>query len=448
MPRVIRTLSRTLSRSMHHLLVFAMLLPLAACSLDSVLDVSVPGRVREEALADPALAPTMVASVISDLECAWNNYAAAASLMSDEFMQASGNLNQRNWGSRRVTADDPNMATATCRAAYGIYTTLHTARFQAEDIFARLDAFTDAQVANRTALKATVRAYGAYALVALGEGFCEMVLDGGPIITPTKVLEAAEARFTEAITLATTANNQDILNMALVGRARVRLDLKNYAGALADARLVPLTYVKNATRDESDTRRYNAMCEFMACPQWRHATVAPAYRNVTWQGVVDPRVQVATIGTLTFDNVQVWYYPSAKHRSRGYPVVLSSGVQARLFVAEAAARTGDLATARQLINNMHVAAGIPGYDLTNSETQAQVIAQVIEERRREMFVEGAFRFNDHLRLTGTPQEVPFKGTPTSILHPSGIDGTGVPYGTTTCFPLPLVESANNPNTAG
>lgn len=436
------------NRLVHRVLVLAVTLPLAACQLDTVLDVHVPGRVRADALADAALAPTMVASVIADLECAWNNYSAATALMSDEFMQASGNLNQRNWGSRRILADDPNMATATCRAAYGIYTTLHTARFQAEDIFARLDKFTDAQVVNRTALKAIVRAYGAYALVALGEGFCEMAIDGGPLIAPSKVLEAAEARFTEAIALATTANNQDILNMALVGRARVRLDLKNYAGALADAQRVPLTYVKNATRDETDTRRYDAGCEYIACAQGRHATVAPAYRNVTWQGVADPRVQVATTGQLAFDNAQVWYYPSAKHRSRGFPVVIASGKEARLIIAEAAARTGDLATARTLINAMHTAAGIPGYDLTNSDTQQQVITQVIEERRREMFMEGGYRFNDHLRLTGTAQAIPFKGQPGSVLHPTGIDATGLPYGPTTCFPLPLVERANNPNIGG
>ncbi|HEX4936334.1 MAG TPA: RagB/SusD family nutrient uptake outer membrane protein, partial [Gemmatimonadaceae bacterium] len=271
---------------------------------------------------------------------------------------------------------------------------------------------------------------------------------GGAKMTPQKVLELAEARFTEAIALATTANNQDILNMALVGRARVRLDLKNYAGALADAQKVALSYVKNATRDESDTRRYNAMCEYIACAQGRHATVAPLYRNVTWQGVADPRVQVATTGRLAFDNAQVWYYPSGKHTTRGYPVVIASGKEARLIVAEAAARTGDLTTARALINAMHTAAGIPGYDLTNSESQQQVLTQVIEERRRELFTEGGHRFNDHLRLAGTPQAIPFKGLPGATLHPSGVDATGLPYGPTTCFPLPLVETANNPNTQG
>jgi hypothetical protein len=414
-----------------------------ACGGD-ILDVHVPGRVQEEALNDPALAATMVASVVSDLECAWNNYAAGSALISDEFIQASGNLNQRNWGSRRITADDPNMATASCRGQYGIYTTLQTARFQAEDIFQRLESFTDAQVANRLSLEATVKAYGAYALVALGEGFCEMALDGGPLMTKTQVLELAETRFTEAIDLATRSNNTDILNMALVGRARVRLDLQNFAGAIADAQRVTVGYVKNVTRDETDVRRYDAFCEFIACATNRHATVAPNYRNVTWQGVPDPRISVGTRNQLAFDNAQIHYFPTNKHTSRSFALILASYKEAQLIVAEASARTGDLATARQLINAMHTAAGIPGYDAAGTETQDQVIAQVIEERRRELFTEGGHRLNDHLRFRGTPFNIPFKGEAGSI-HPNGVDATNLPYGSTTCFPLPTVERIGNPN---
>jgi hypothetical protein len=425
-------------------LALALSLSFTASACSDILDVHVPGRVQEEALDDPALAPTMVASVVADFECAWNNYVAAAALIGDEFIQASGNLNQRNWGSRRITADEPTMAQGTCRTQYGIYTTLQTARFQAEDSFKRLEKFTDAQVANRTLLRATVKAYGAYALLALGEGFCEMALDGGPLMTPKQVLELAETRFTEAIQLATAANSQDILNMALAGRARVRLDLGKYAEALADARLIPATYVKNATRDESDTRRYDALCEHITCATNRHATVAPNYRAVTWAGVADPRVAVSTRNQLAFDNAQIHYFPTNKHTSRAYPVAITSFKEARLIVAEASARLNDLATARQLINAMHTAAGIPGYDAGNTATQNEVIAQVIEDRRREMFAEGGHRLNDHLRFRGTPFAIPFKGEPGSI-HPTGVDATGIPYGDTKCFPLPTVERIGNPN---
>ena len=109
----------------------ALALPIVALACNDILGVHVPGRVQEDALNDPALASTLAASVVSDFECAWNNYVAAAALIGDEFIQASGNLNQRNWASRRITADEPTMAQGTCRAQYGIYTTLQTARFQA-----------------------------------------------------------------------------------------------------------------------------------------------------------------------------------------------------------------------------------------------------------------------------------------------------------------------------
>lgn len=415
-----------------------------ACGFGNILDVHVPGRVQEGALNDPALAPTMAASVVSDLECAWNNYAAGSALISDEFLQASGNLNQRNWGSRRITADEPTMATGSCRVQYGIYSTLQTARFQAEDIFKRLETFTDQQVANRLSLEATVKAYGAYALVALAEGFCEMALDGGPLMSRAQVLALTETRFTEAIDLATRSNNSDILNMALVGRARVRLDLLNFAGAIADASRIPTTYVKNATRDDSDVRRYDAFCEFITCATNRHATVAPNYRNVTWQGVADPRVAVSTRNQLAFDNAQIHYFPTNKHTTRSFPLIIASYKESRLIIAEASARTGDLTTARAIINALHAAVGIPGYDPLGTDNQDQVTTQVIEERRRELFTEGGHRLNDQIRFRTTKYNIPFKGEPGSI-HPNGVDATNLPYGNTTCFPLPTVERIGNPN---
>jgi hypothetical protein len=418
---------------------------LSACDLNNLLDVRQPGRVPEEALNDPALAATLAASVVSDLECAWNNYSAATAMISDQFIQGSGNLNQRNWGSRRILADDASYAQSSCTAPYGIYTPLHTARYQAEDVFTRLSNWTDAQVANRVTLQATVRIYGAYALVGLGEGFCEMAIDNGPLMTPAQVLALAETRFTEGLTLANQVNNADLRNMASVGRARVRLDLGNFAGAISDASAVTAGYVKNALRDESDTRRYNAFCANVTCPTFgRNASISPSYRNVTWQGVPDPRVRVTTTNGRAADNTTVHYYPVDKSTTRASPVPIASYKEARLIIAEASARSGNLGAARTIINTLHTEAGIPGYDLAGTATQDEVIRQVIEERRRELFLEGGHRLNDHLRFRGTPYNVPFKGEPGSF-HPNGVDDTGLPYGSTTCFALPVVERNGNPN---
>jgi starch-binding outer membrane protein, SusD/RagB family len=77
--------------------------------------------------------------------------------------------------------------------------------------------------------------------------------------------------------------------------------------------------------------------------------------------------------------------------------------------------------------------GVPAYDGTG-QTAAQIKATIIEDRRRELFLEG-HRLGDLRRynLTFTPAA----GT----AYPGG----GGLYGTQTCFPLPDVERVNNPN---
>lgn len=63
---------------------------------------------------------------------------------------------------------------------------------------------------------------------------------------------------------------------------------------------------------------------------------------------------------------------------------------------------------------------------------------VLEERRRELLSEGGHRLNDMLRFRGTKFQIPFLGEPGSD-HPAGVNQAGVPYGSTTCFPLPDIE---------
>lgn len=394
------------------------------------------------------MAPTLVAGVVADIECAWNNYVAAAAHHSDEYMQSSGNFTMKRWGLRQITADETSYSTGSCTDSYGLYTPLQTARFQAASNYARIQSFPDGEVPDKASLLATIRAYGAFSLVAMGEGFCEIAMDGGEVVAPADVLALAETWFGEAIELAGQAGDSDILGLALVGRARVRLDLEDFGGAIADAEQVPATFAMYARRDESDPRRYNAHYDNVngAEPGQAHATVAPNYRALEWMGVDDPRVNVFDSGNLGFDFVTP-HYVHDKIPTRASPVLLASYEEAQLFIAEAAARANALDRARAIINAGHALAGLPSFDAAGTTSQDEVIAHVIEERRRELFVEGGHRLNDMLRFRGTAFEIPFLGEPGSI-HPNGIDHVGNPYGTVTCFPLPDVERSGNPNIPG
>jgi hypothetical protein len=83
------------------------------------------------------------------------------------------------------------------------------------------------------------------------------------------------------------------------------------------------------------------------------------------------------------------------------------------------------------INQLRTAAGLPAYTSTDI---AEIRAQVIEERRRELFLE-SHRLFDTIRFN-VPLDPP-PGAP----FPVG----GGTYGDNKCLPLPDVERLNNPN---
>ena len=119
-----------------------------------------------------------------------------------------------------------------------IYTTLSTARGSADTVQARLREWTDAQMpvgVNRTKLIGQAAAYAGYSLVLLGEGMCSAAVNLSAELTPAQLFGEAKIRFDAAVTAATTANDAATLNLALLGRARALLNLKQPAAAAIDA---------------------------------------------------------------------------------------------------------------------------------------------------------------------------------------------------------------------
>jgi hypothetical protein len=395
------------------------LVVLGACR--GILSVDLPTRVSAGVLDDPSFAPTMVQGAIADFECAYTNYSAATGLLTDELIESTGFIAWFSWDLRRIPSSNFSLGGNTCTGAgYGVYTPLQTARFSASDSYRRIKAFADAAVPNKTSLLATAAAYEGYSLTLLGEGFCQMAIDGGPMITPAQTLALAETRFTDAMQLATTAGNAPILNLATLGRARVRLDQGNKAGADADAKLSPQGFVLNATYDAAAERHRNRVYvdNFVNL----YTSVDPRYRNLMFGGVADPRVPTKNAARLGNDGVtQLWQ--QLRYAAETSPMAIATWNEAQLIIAEA--EGGQAAV--DAINRLHTAAGLPPFSSTDDAT---TLAQVYEERRRELFLTG-HRINDMLRLN-----IPFD---------TGADAKGQPFGTTTCLPLPDVETLNNPN---
>lgn len=392
---------------------------LPAC--DSLLEVDIPGRVEESALNDPALATTLLNSALGQFECAFANYVATVGVLTEEYIVSSFFLNANIWGWRGI---EVNSAEGGCpgrnASDFGAYTPLQQARFMADDAARRIEGFPDAAVPNKTDMLAHLRAYGGYAYALLGEGFCEMAIDQGPLMTRAQVLEIAEQRFTEAIALAQSANNPSLRNMALVGRARVRLDLGRGDEAAADAAQVPQDFVRNAQYSEVQQRRENRV--YNVTRRNAFLSVAPAYRNLTIGGVADTRVPVADANRAGQDGVTP-QWNQMKYNTGTAPIPIASWAEAQLIIAEA--RGGQDAV--DAINRLRVKHGLP--QITGG-VPADIAQLVIEERRRQLFTEG-HRLGDMLR-----HNIPF---------PTGTNHKGQTYGPITCLPLPEQERLNNPN---
>lgn len=402
-------------------------LTLAACDDLTSLDQEAPSRIPADSLERPENARLLVQSAVGNFECALTNYVVAGGLVGDEL----GNANLANslWDFDRRTLfpNHSGYSTGTCDAGPTVYTVLSIARYSADNAIRLLDGWTDAEVPDRTGLIATAAAYAGYSLVLLGEGMCSAALDVGPELTPAQILTEAESRFTRAIDAATTAGNEELLNLALLGRARARLGLSNNPGAAGDAALIPAGFVVHATYSGARPIRENLVFSFLSVAL--QATVDLPFLDVTFEGVPDPRVAVIDAGTLGADAVTPIFVP-AKYSAFESPIPVARWEEAQLILAETAVAGGDVAGAVGIINTLHATAGIPPY---GGGTPDEVMSQVIEERSRELFLEGQ-RLGDIIRY-GLPL-FPAAGTPFYL---------GGEFGTQVCYPLPAVERDNNPN---
>src|SRR5690606_25993805 len=186
----------------------------------------------------------------------------------------------------------------------------------------------------------------------------------------------------------------ELLNLAYTGRARIRLDLGNKAGAAADAALVTPGFEFYATRGSDAQARYNDA--YYAMSELGNASVAPEYRNLEINGAPDPRVEVAFgpdvgLADIAFDGVTPLYVVTNKNFSRSDPMRVASYVEAQLIRAEALGGQ----EAVDIINARRNQLGLDPY--TGGTDDASITALILDERNRELFMEGGHRLNDLLR---------------------------------------------------
>jgi len=399
--RIARKTTRAAMTIGQWLTVVVLTIPPLGCNLlDKGLEATAPDKIETSVLEVPANAGLIVNSAIGNFECALKTYIIDAGMGSGEFMD-------------------------------GIYTPIQIARGSADRALELLQGWTDAEVPSRQDLIAKAAAYAGYSRILLGEGFCSAAMNLGPEMTSVEIFASAEALFSTAITAAQAAGDQQILNMAYVGRARARLDQGNKTGASADAVLVPAGFVINATSENAPTIRQNRVQTYN---QAGVVSVGASYRTLTLPAsgggtVPDSRVAVTNAGKAGTDN-RTPLYIQTKYATSTSPIPIASYKEAQLIVAEVAGGQ----TAVNIINALRTARGLPTFSSTDP---VAIAAEVTEARRRELFLEGQHLY-DVRRLNLTLD--PAAGIPYSTVYLKGGN-----YGTERCFPVPDVERLNNPN---
>src|SRR5688572_21986924 len=215
----------------------------AVSGCDGLLDVDLPAQLTDEALADPAGAEVQMLTMIAHFEDAYD-------------LHTYRSLGREDGGEVYLCGPMCNVSHyVTANPSFSRMST--SLRFNRE-LRSRLTSdWTAAQVPQRDRFLAMTSIYEGATLGWMGSNMCEVALNGGPLLTPEKTLELADAALTRALTEITTTGDfalpsgisPSARTMAYGLRAQVRWMAGNKAGALADAQQVPTGFRAWVTRD-------------------------------------------------------------------------------------------------------------------------------------------------------------------------------------------------------
>jgi starch-binding outer membrane protein, SusD/RagB family len=362
----------------------------AVSACDGMLDVDNEGDIGDEDLNTPQAIGPVVAGVAGDFGLMYSQASSSVAIAAMELWHTGSfpSSRQTDEGFLRRPSADGNSG----------YNALSRAYWVAQDAQRRIrEAYADS--AERKVEMAEVMVWAGYTLHFLADNYCAATFNAGPPVQPAEVRRMAEQQFTQALAVATAANSTPWRLRALAGRARARLFLDDFPGAIADAQQIPNSFVFNFRYSHNSTREYNYYAGFTRDRYRREAGVHPRFfESELYQN--DPRTPIRDWGQNAVgpDAIRRWV-EQEKFLDRDAPMSVSSWQEVRLIEAEAEYRRGDLERAVELIDIVRAAAPLPAYD--GPITSEAVLAQLRYERSAVLWLQGQAlfdlrRFNDPL----------------------------------------------------
>jgi hypothetical protein len=415
-----------------------------ACNPDKLLKVRDVDVLDPGTLNSKSALPTILASSSATFQLAFSGAADLnngghegmvnmSGLLADEYIHAETFPDRQGVDSRTIAAGNG--------AVKGVFFDLSQARAFADLASGRYNTFDKG-----TAGHSEVLSLGAYAYLLFAEDFCSGVpfstltdagVQYGDPQTREQILDIAFAKFDSALNFATSTSEDDLANLARVGKGRTLLNQGNYAAAAAAVAAVPTDFVYSVESSANSTRQNNGIWMYtinfngFSVPDREGGTGLP------WRTANDPRVPWFDTGDVGFDG-ETPYFAQQKYPSKDSDTPLASGIEARLIEAEGALQAGSTALFLQKLNAPRLVAGMT--PLTDPGTATARVNLLFSERGFWFYLT-AHRLGDLRRLVRQYGRAP------NTVFPSGDYHKGGTYGNDVNLPVSADEK-NNPKFAG
>lgn len=457
-----------MARTVPLLAALALLVPLEACSVDELLEVTDPDIVNPKDLQSEAGAAAAFAGGVGDFSLAvvGNNGGTegqilVSGMMADEYIHSGTFPTRLEYELRAINVRNGTLD--------GVFRNLQRARVSLEEATGLLQEYNpDADMIGEAF------ALAGYTYIFFGENYCGGVPFSsaaglGSPLTTDEIFRLAIERFDTALTYVSTG---DVANLARVGKARALVNLADYAAAalalVVDTAFVPTNFVYQTTHTTTTGRQQNGVHVFNWLSERWSVADNEGGAGLNFRTAGDPRVSskrdIDAIDTLTFtiDTVDgvidtalvtdttfaVGFDESTpqwdlrKYPERTTPVPIANGVEARLIEAEAILQSSGGGDMLGALNDLRAdAANNGGFDLAplaDPDSLADYEDLLFRERAFWLYATG-HRLGDLRRLMRDYQREAAEVYPTGN-HPH----KGASYGTDLSLPVPESE-INNPN---
>jgi len=435
--RTIASLASVVFRYATRVTLACTLAVLPACH--GLLTVTDPTRVQDSDIANAAGANARRLSVAYTFNQSLSKTVTDVAVFSDEltidgqYGQYDLNLSRRNGAGYEAqytrignqSNEDPHLGTLD-----NIVTT-------ADIALPKIHAYTPDSL--KGDFLAQLFALRGYAVVQMAEDVCSgfpinhVASDNSPLYGPGFTTDSATkygiAQLDSALTY--VHDSTQFRYFAQVTRGRALLDIGQYAAAAAAVAGVPtgFTYFTEGNNGiYDDPSRYAFGIHNLV------VTDSEGVNGLPFLSSHDPRVTTVAVG-LSYNKPGDSAYYSTKYHSYYDPILVSSGIEARLIEAEAAINAGD-GSWLTAVNTLRETVGLG--DLSDPGSRAARIDLLYRERAFWLYLTGR-RLGDMRRLVNN------YGRDPNTVFPIGPTGNGANYGTSTAIPFIFAtEKSQNP----